>query len=573
MQTSENKKNFTLLREHKIPSHMGFVRRSLAVLVALSGIISILGSVRLLHAHVHFNVWFGPATAWFYQHNIVIGFLFLFLARQIYQGERTAYRLSVGLTVLQVIKYSVFQPHIIPYSIFGILLIILLLSKDYFVRHSSPRRFIGRLKGFVFAVVCSVAVITLLGIIYRIGKPSNLKNSSFSATRIVMRVTLLEYNSDKVDPLPARLFGQVLTAAGFSMYAWILAGLFSPALFSRAHADAAEQERMFAMLQEYGKSSEDSFKLWPEDKQYWFNDNDTAGIAYKQYKGVVIALESPVGSAHAKTRASIAFRNYCRQHGWKLVWLFADSDIAEEEGFKSLKIGANAVVKLDSYANDTIGNKWWRWIRNKNRKLGLQYEQLVGPLNPVIVAEIKNVSDAWLRSNNHNEWTFALGYFDEDFIHECIIHVLKNEHGRIVAFANQLPSFNNNTQATIDLMRALPEYDGAVTYLLSEALLNMHAAGQYKTFDLGFVPLAQTEEATTKKAVLTLTKTLFNAYFSARGLRQFKNKFDPTWHDNYLAWDGDWLDLPAVAQAVDKILAYNPTKIDQTESSAKNVNV
>ncbi len=544
------------LPSRRLPVHLDFVRRALAIMISISGLASVLSSTRLLHGGMVVHVGFGPASAWLSQHNIVVGFMLLYLARQIYNGERTAYLLSVILMVSQVFKYAFIEQHFIACAIYATLLIILLSSQEYFLRYSSPRRFVSRIKSVVLALIVSIFIITLLGVVFRLGRPDVWKNSSYSASRVVMRATLLEFNSDGDDPLPARFFGQLLTAAGFAMYAWILAGLFSPALYSRSHADETEREHMHALLNKYGRTSEDSFKLWPMDKKYWFNANDTAGIAYKQYRGLVVALDAPVGTVHACTSAATDFRNYCRQHGWKLVWLFADNQSAETNKLKTLKIGANAVVNLEQYATSTIKNKWWRWIRNKNRKLGLVYEQLGAHIDDDTMTQLKEVSDIWMSNNNHNEWTFALGYFDEAFMRKCTLHILRNETGKIVAFANQLPSFNQSTQATIDLMRSMPEYDGAITYLLSEALLNMHNESYFETFDLGFVPLAQEEQKAAKKAVLALTKTLFNAYFSAIGLRQFKNKFEPTWHDNYLAWDGDWLDLPAITQAIDKVLEY-----------------
>ena len=59
----------------------------------------------------------------------------------------------------------------------------------------------SRLRAVIIAMVGSVAIISLLSVIYHLGQPGNLKKSSFSATRIVMRATLLEYNSDSDDPL------------------------------------------------------------------------------------------------------------------------------------------------------------------------------------------------------------------------------------------------------------------------------------------------------------------------------------------------------------------------------------
>jgi phosphatidylglycerol lysyltransferase len=536
---------------------IGLVRRGMALVLGLVGVLSIVSGAHFGRGFQMHNILVAPGTAWQAQHAVLVGFAFLYLARKVYQGESNAYRISLLLVLLQVIKYSLILPRLMPFLIYAFVLVTLIFSRDYFDRRTSPKSFLYRLRTAAAAIIAAIIVISLFGIVFRYHQPEDWQRSAYSASRIVMRVTLLEVTDHSKEPLSARLFGQALTTAGIAMYAWIVAGLFLPSLHSKRYADAAERAEMLKLIESYGTTSEDSFKLWPEDKHYWFTPKGTAGVAYKQYKGFVIALEAPVGSAQARAHAATSFRNYCRQHGWKLVWLFANETSAENNGLKTLTIGANAVVSLEKFATDTARNKWWRWIRNKNAKLGLVYGQAETPFSEKDLSEIRAINKAWLEGEDHVERTFGLGYYDEAFFGRCVMHVLRDENGVIVAFANQLPNFNGNTQATIDLMRSLPNYDGAISYLLSEILIGLHTAGYYKTFDLGFVPLAQTEETLAKKTALGLSTAFVETFFSARGLRQFKNKFEPTWHDNFLAWDGDWLDVPAIAQALDKVLTYD----------------
>jgi len=135
----------------------------------------------------------------------------------------------------------------------------------------------------------------------------------------------------------------------------------------------------------------------------------------------------------------------------------------------------------------------------------------------------------------------------------CIIHTLKDETGRIVAFANQLPSYNKAKRVTIDLMRSLPEAQGAMALLLSDIIKNVREQG-VEEFDLGFVPLSFKHKQTDSN-VQQVFRRAIRPVFSIEGLEQFKNKFDPQWQAKYLAWDGDKLDLPQLTSALLKSLS------------------
>ncbi len=535
---------------------IGLVRRGVSFLMGLSGLLSIYSSTHLRALPVN-NPFVGPNTAWLAQHAIAVGFAFLYLARKIYQGESTAYKISLVLIFMQVVKYCIVSPHPVLFVIYSFTLVTMLLSSRYFDRRSNSQSFIYRFKTVIAAVVVSATIISLYGIITNLREPQIWQNGAYNASRIVMRVTLLEVSDDVQDSIPERLFGQVLTAAGIATYAWVLAGLFLPSIHRRGYADEIERQTMLDIVNLYGINSEDSLKLWPQDKHYWFGSGNKAGIAYKQYKSFVFALSSPVGLESDISKVAEDFKKYCREHGWKLVWLLCNGNANkayEESGLKTLTIGASAVVDLDKYSEITVRSKYWRWIRNKNSKLELNYDTLTPPHSRSVIEQVQAVSNSWLEREGREERTFALGYFDEDFVRSCVLHVLRDSTGNIVAFTNQLPTYNYCSQATIDMMRCLPEYDGAMAYLLSELLLKLKVDANYSSFDLGFVPLAHTADKLTKKAVLGLSKTLMENFFSARGLRQFKNKFEPEWHDNYIAWDGDLLDLPAIAQSLDKVL-------------------
>jgi phosphatidylglycerol lysyltransferase len=101
---------------------------------------------------------------------------------------------------------------------------------------------------------------------------------------------------------------------------------------------------------------------------------------------------------------------------------------------------------------------------------------------------------------------------------------------------------------TIDMLRYLPGQD-PMAYLLLKTIETAHTANHYEYFDLGFVPFAKASGP-----LLAIAKAFSSDRFSAKGLEQFKNKFDPSWQPNYMAYEGDMADLAIIALSIENAL-------------------
>jgi phosphatidylglycerol lysyltransferase len=152
-----------------------------------------------------------------------------------------------------------------------------------------------------------------------------------------------------------------------------------------------------------------------------------------------------------------------------------------------------------------------------------------------------------LKTGGHAERGFALGRFDAHYLQKCPIHYLVDDKQKVIAFTNQLPQFNQASITTVDLLRYSPNYGDSMAYLLYKTIERSKDYSRY--FDLGFVPFARA-----KGPLLTVAKTLGSGRFSARGLEQFKNKFEPDWQPNYLVYEGDIADLAVIALNIEKAM-------------------
>lgn len=538
----------------------GRIRKILAYFVAVNGLASLLMAAHLYRVGRHTGgLLFVNDTAWLVQHSVIVGLVLLLLSRSMARGSALARHIVLVLTSMEVIKYAAITPRPSDVIGYGLLVLVLLFSENLFKRHNSPERFLGRLKTTAIVLAITAGSVVILSVGFHAFNVGAWKRSTLSTTRIIKRTLLLEISPDADDSLKARLFEQTLNAAGIFLYAWLFLGLFLPGLLPHRTADNEENRALVKdLLERYGTSSEDSLKLWPKDKAFWIGPGNRSAIAFKQANAMTFALAEPISHPSRRREDIEAFRDFCRQKGSHACWLLVNEKNLsnyQKAGYRSLAIGSSAVVEITTFCNETVANKWWRWARNKAKKQGLKYEKLVPPQSDATLARLKTISDDWLKQAGHNERTFALGYFDADFLKDCTIHMLRNESGEIVAFANQLPSFGAINQTTIDLMRFLPEAEGAMSLLLSETILRLKVEGEYTYFDLGFVPLAHLGKEQITKMLLNLSKKVLKPVFSMQGLEQFKNKFEPTWEQNYLAWDGDMLDLPVITASLQRALS------------------
>lgn len=519
-----------------------------------SGVLSIISAITHIREAGRFSaIYLGNASAWTAQHGIVTGIVLLYISRHLWRGEYRAWQIASAMLWLQTLKYAVLTPSYLLVIIFGLSAVVLFIMRPYFDRSTSVERLAEQLKKLVLVVTVTIAAI-LIGIIALEYK----RHHSFGAIRLnlaaLFRHLLLIDIDNTSGPLRYKLFGQALNVAGVTLLLTTLVSLFKPYAF-RSSATAKEDKlSVTELLDKYSQSSEDYFKCWP-DKAYW-RSKGGAIVAYRVVGNVAFALADPLASTEkSRQTAAEEFLSYCRNNGWRACFLMVGSKrrrLYALAGYKLFRIGASAVVDVRQFNDTTSRGKWWRWVSNKAARQQLQYRVQSPPHNLKLLGELRAVSDEWLQVGGHHEHGFAMGYFDEAYLQQCRLHLLYKD-GVPIAFANELPVHPHLHTTTIDLMRYRPGESHAMPVLLADLIHQLAIEGTRTKFDLGFVPLAaptgKAERASSRLGQLLMGETM-----SARGLEQFKNKFAPEWHDNYIAFDGDWADLLHIGRWLGKLL-------------------
>lgn len=537
-------------------SRSRLITHVIAAWIFFSGFLTIVNVVRNVKEISDLSsAYFGNNTAWLSQHGVAVGVALMYISRHLWRSEYRAWQLASLLLWLETLKYSLISPNAWLVVLYGLTASVLFMQQGSFNRVTSTEELKERLKKLLFVVTATIAALLAGLLALRLKHHQDIDTLKLNIPQFTRHLFLFDVVND-LGPLPRRLLGQVLNVAGLTLLFAILISLFRPQKPLLRPANEYDRQQLLGLLGRGSNSSEDYFKYWPQPKNYWWSSGRGAVVTYQVVGNVAFALADPTAPENRlRKQAGKEFLEYCRQNGWRACFLMVSEKyrpVYKDNGYKLLRIGASALVDIEEFSARTVRNKWWRWVLNKSKKQEWQYRLASPPHDKRLISELRRVSDIWLGQQNHVERGFALGYFDKDYLRSCRLHLLLHE-GKVIAFANELPTFNKVSTATIDLMRYLPDYKHAMPALLAQSIQQLSLEGVKKEFDLGFVPLAS-PAAKTEQIIQKLGQLLMSEAVSAQGLEQFKNKFEPAWANNYIAFDGDWIDLLHITRQLDNLL-------------------
>ena len=217
--------------------------------------------------------------------------------------------------------------------------------------------------------------------------------------------------------------------------------------------------------------------------------------------------------------------------------------VLHDFGYSFFKLGEEAIVDLEQFTIQGNKGKAMRNVLNRFRNDGYCFQVLPAAEVPGVLPELKTVSEAWLHSKKAREKQFSLGFFDAGYLSRFPSSLVRNREGKAVAFANVLPG-SNHEEFSVDLMRYIPECPNGVMDLLFLRLFEWGKALGYTTFNLGMAPLATVGAVRQARLGERLANILFQHgehWYNFRGIRLFKEKYDPRWVPRYLAYPAFWM--------------------------------
>ena len=516
-------------------------------------ILSVLG--RSLPNQFDLLLRFNPNTLSRYT-GFLLGMGLIYMAFQIRRRKLVAFNLTLGLIAGIIIISLVHSlKNALPLMIYAPILALMYQKRSEFIVKSDATGWkrSSVVGASLLLAVAIFATLTFLIIDQRQFGRDISTGESFSITiDAVLGKPLPEFvRPTRQDKLLVELIQlSAIVSAGVVAYS-----IFSPVRF-RQSAPSSQVQQAKLILQKYGGSTEDHFKLWPNDKHYFFYGDSF--IAFGVNKRVAVALDGASGETSLFPELRRLFLEECHRNGWMVTILHADEqELIEWKklGFHGLMIGSEAVIDVVEFAAETHRSKHFRYVKNKAVREGLSVELWQPPHSIARLEELKKVSDAWLQ-NGRREYTFAMGYFDGHYLSGCEVAVLKHVDD-VVGYVNIIPSFETGS-GSIDHMRYSEDTTGVGMHFLLMELVKHLGVQDIKHFNLGMVPLSQLETAPASitKSLLKLLKKYGNRVYSFTGLEQFKNKFSPDWQPRYIAFEGNETNLPEVVLAINRLLAH-----------------
>lgn len=323
--------------------------------------------------------------------------------------------------------------------------------------------------------------------------------------------------------------------------------LLRPAIGEPDPPTAEELGRAEAIVRE-DTGSESNLALLG-DKPLLFSESGRAFIMYGVEGRSWIAMGDPVGPDEEKSELIWKFRELCDLHaGWPVFYQITREHLPLylDLGLTLQKIGEQARINLQTFSLEGSSRKRMRNVLRRAEAEGCSFEITTNAAP--IMAELREISDAWLAEKRTREKGFSLGSFSEEYLRHFPIATVR-QGGQILSFSN-IWSSGGHEELSVDLMRQRSEVPSGVSvmdYMFLQLMLWGKSEG-WHWFNLGMAPLSGLENRVLGSVWTragALAYRFGENFYNFQGLRQYKEKFDPEWSPMYLASPGG-LVLPRI---------------------------
>ena len=294
------------------------------------------------------------------------------------------------------------------------------------------------------------------------------------------------------------------------------------------------------------------------DKALLIDEHDSAMLMYGVEGRSWVALGDPIGDEEASENLAWRFHEMADRHGGWTVFYEVGTErlpLYIDLGLSLLKLGEEATVPLHDFSLDGNRRKGLRRAMRDAEKRNVEFEIVPVERVPSIMPVIRGISDRWLDDKSVREKGFSMGRFDETYLLNhpmALVHV----DGQPVAFANVWCG-GEKSELSVDLMRWTPAAPpGMMDYLFVQLMLWGRDEG-YARFNVGMAPLSGLENRALAPVWARAGALMFRFgehFYNFRGLRQYKEKFDPVWEPRYLASPGG-LALPRILTNVASLIS------------------
>ncbi len=285
------------------------------------------------------------------------------------------------------------------------------------------------------------------------------------------------------------------------------------------------------------------------DKRFLLAPEEDAFLMFAVEGRSWVAMGDPVGEEARYAALLWRFREEADRHaGWPVIYQAAPRHLPLylDLGLALVKVGETGRVPLADFSLDGGRRAAFRKTVRKLEQEGFGFEVVPRGEVPALLPELRQVSDAWLGARNTREKRFSLGRFSDGYLARnpvAVVRATALEGAPVVAFAN-LWAGNEPTareEFTVDLMRHDARAPSGVMDFLFARLMLWGREEGYAHFSLGMAPLGGLDDRPLAPLWNRVGSAIYRHgehFYNFRGLRAYKEKFDPVWEPRYLAAPG-----------------------------------
>ena len=486
---------------------------------------------------------------------MIAGLFMLVTSAFLLKGLRTAWWFAVVLTVVSIVGHLTkaidYEEAIVA---FIVLIVLLVTRKDYYIKNNPRLRYIG-----IQTALLSLLAVLVYGIIGFYFLDKKVFNIDFSWWQSILYTLKYYFMVGSADLIPTRSFAKYfllsINVSGFASLSFLIYTLIRPFVTKDSVLEHEHQKAKDLVLKN-GNSAIDYFKTY-SDKFYFFSGDEESFVSYRVSGNFAVALENPVGINGDSIKNCIRlFDSYCYENGLKSIYYRVPEEnleIYKGLGKKSLFLGQEGVVDLQTFSLDGGSRKSLRNAVNKVIERGYKAKIYNPPVKDGELQKIKSVSDEWLALTERKEIIFSQGMFLWDELKQQTIITVESPEEKVVAFFNLIPDYAKD-EATYDLMRKTADAPNGILDFIMIEMFNHLKSQNFRYVNLGFAPMSGLNDPHTfTEKSMKFAYEKIRSFSHYKGMRDFKEKYSPTWYNKYLIYENDY-DLIQVPRVLSKII-------------------
>ena len=309
---------------------------------------------------------------------------------------------------------------------------------------------------------------------------------------------------------------------------------------TKSLADPYDEARLKAVVAKFGGNEVSHLGLMRDKSLHFYqvDGEDRVFFLFKKKADKLIVMGEPVGDETQIPAAIADFMKQADDQDMSLVFYEINESLTmklHEFGFDFMKFGEEGYVDVTTFTLAGTKRKGERALMHKFEREGYSVELLKPPFDDALLDDLQTVSDSWL--DGRSEKGFSLGFFDRHYLNQAPIAVVRAPDGKIVAFATDMPTGNNEV-TSIDLMRSSAD---APSGIMDEVFIHLFELAKdrgFKYFNMGMAPLANVGTSSysfIEEKIAHLVYEYGYRFYGFQGLRSYKNKYVTEWVPKYVA--------------------------------------